>query len=204
MIPGDPKGVTRDKLDDVIGIAAELSDPGEEQVPLAEVQRVGAELGLAPEKVEEAVAELERRERQAAAEARAREATVAARRRVLWIAAGVGLAAALSALGILGLTALSGQASLRAALEDARRQEAQVQAILARQAEVEALFAGRDPSVRADDELTGSINRVAVERKRYDEAAAVYNAEAGAFPGSLWARLFGLPAELPPSSAITR
>lgn len=51
--------------------------------------------------------------------------------------------------------------------------------------------------IRLSDEMAGAENRIAVERKRYNEAAAYYNRAArGLFVGSM-GRLFGYPGEMP-------
>ena len=41
------------------------------------------------------------------------------------------------------------------------------------------------------DELAGSENRIAVERKRYNDQVRAYNARIRRFPGSIFAGLFG-------------
>jgi len=51
--------------------------------------------------------------------------------------------------------------------------------------------------IRLSDEMAGAENRISVERKRYNEAAAIYNRAArGLFVGSM-GRLFGYPGEMP-------
>jgi LemA protein len=54
------------------------------------------------------------------------------------------------------------------------------------------------PQLKADqsflklqDELAGTENRIAVERKRYNEEVQAYNTAARTFPGALVAKLFG-------------
>jgi len=54
------------------------------------------------------------------------------------------------------------------------------------------------PQLKADqsflklqDELAGTENRIAVERKRYNEEVQAYNTAAETFPGVITARLFG-------------
>lgn len=51
--------------------------------------------------------------------------------------------------------------------------------------------------IRLSDEMAGAENRIAVERKRYDEAAADYNRTAGSFPVSLVRPLLGYPRNVP-------
>jgi LemA protein len=54
------------------------------------------------------------------------------------------------------------------------------------------------PQLKADqtflklqDELAGTENRIAVERKRYNEEVQAYNTAAETFPGVITARIFG-------------
>jgi LemA protein len=45
--------------------------------------------------------------------------------------------------------------------------------------------------LRLQDELAGTENRIAVERKRYNDALQDYNTFIGLFPNSLWAGIAG-------------
>ncbi len=49
--------------------------------------------------------------------------------------------------------------------------------------------------LRLQDELAGTENRLAVARKRYNDAVRAYNTTAKRFPTNLMARLFGFEAE---------
>jgi LemA protein len=58
------------------------------------------------------------------------------------------------------------------------------------------------PQLKADanfqrlmDELAGTENRLAVERKRYNEAVQQYNSDVRGIPGSWWARIGGFPSQ---------
>jgi LemA protein len=48
--------------------------------------------------------------------------------------------------------------------------------------------------IRLQDELAGTENRLAVARKRYNDAVRVYNTTAKKFPTNLMANLFGFEA----------
>jgi LemA protein len=50
---------------------------------------------------------------------------------------------------------------------------------------------------RLQDELAGAENRIAVERRRYNQAVAEYNRAAGSFPLGLARVLLGFPARMP-------
>jgi LemA protein len=45
--------------------------------------------------------------------------------------------------------------------------------------------------LRLQDELAGTENRIAVERRRYNEAVRAYNVKIRSFPANLLAGLFG-------------
>ena len=45
--------------------------------------------------------------------------------------------------------------------------------------------------LRLQDELTGTENRIAVERKRYNDSLQDYNTYIGQFPNSIWANMAG-------------
>ncbi|MGZ4830881.1 MAG: LemA family protein, partial [Candidatus Angelobacter sp.] len=45
--------------------------------------------------------------------------------------------------------------------------------------------------LRLQDELAGTENRIAVERKRYNDSLQDYNTYIGLFPNSLWAGIAG-------------
>ena len=51
------------------------------------------------------------------------------------------------------------------------------------------------------DELAGTENRIAVERRRYNETVQAYNTSIRRFPGSVWAGLFGFQRRTPFESA---
>ncbi|MFA5688327.1 MAG: LemA family protein [Kiritimatiellales bacterium] len=51
------------------------------------------------------------------------------------------------------------------------------------------------------DELAGTENRIAVERRRYNESVQVYNSAIRRFPGSIWAGMFGFERRTPFQSA---
>jgi len=45
--------------------------------------------------------------------------------------------------------------------------------------------------IRLQDELAGTENRIAVERRRYNEAVRMYNTEIRSFPTNIFAGMFG-------------
>jgi uncharacterized membrane protein YgcG len=111
-----------------------------------------------------------------------------------------GSAAALATLLIAILFAIHAHlGSLRAEVD---RSRAQVRNVRERQVAVRAQWATAPPSSDRDAELSGAENRVRIERKRYDEAAAAYNAAAGSGFTGLCARWFGMPAHVSLSDEV--
>jgi LemA protein len=58
------------------------------------------------------------------------------------------------------------------------------------------------PQLKADanfqrlmDELAGTENRLAVERKRYNDAVQQYNSDVRGIPGAWWAKIGGFPQQ---------
>jgi LemA protein len=58
------------------------------------------------------------------------------------------------------------------------------------------------PQLKADanfqrlmDELSGTENRLAVERKRYNDAVMQYNSDVRGIPGAWWAKIGGFPGQ---------
>ncbi len=45
--------------------------------------------------------------------------------------------------------------------------------------------------LRLQDELAGTENRIAVERRKYNESVQKYNTSIGLFPSNLFASMFG-------------
>ena len=54
---------------------------------------------------------------------------------------------------------------------------------------------GNEQFMRLEDELAGTENRIAVERKRYNESLQTYNTYVQQFPASLWAGIAGFHAK---------
>ena len=48
---------------------------------------------------------------------------------------------------------------------------------------------------RLMDELAGTENRLAVERKRYNDSVLQYNTDVRGIPGAWWAKIGGFPAQ---------
>lgn len=100
-------------------------------------------------------------------------------------------------LGVLFVVTLLGmfatQASLTAAQSEVRRQRSQLKNVRERQQVVLEQWANAPAGPDRDAELSGAENRVRIERARYDEAAAAYNAKVGSFWPGVVARTFGLP-----------
>ena len=188
----DRRRVAVSDVDDVIGVAEELKAKAADEMSVAEVQSVGRELELSDAVVSRAVDELEKRRRREALEVRAR--TRAVRRRVTMIA---------GALGLVLAAMLVAQSSLRGAWTRVEQQRAQMRTVIERQTSVQARYATEAPGASRDAALSGAENRVAIERRRYDQVASDYNRDAQGLPGSLVRGMSGLPARAPLSNEVT-
>ena len=176
-------------VDDIIGIASELEARDAEQLSEAQLREVAAELGIAEHHVPPAIAELKRRREEAAAKA----ARAGVRKRLLGLVTG----------GVTVLLLVSGltvNASLGAELARIAQLRAQVVNVVERHAATRAQRETTPESPARSAELSGAENRVRLERRRYDEAAAAYNGRAGSFPASMWAGIFGRPTQVPLSN----
>lgn len=186
-----PRKVDYEDVDDVIGIAAEMMDADAERLSAEELREVAADLAIPEEYLAPAVDELRRR-RQALLDAEA--ARRKTRSRVLW---GVGAAA-----GLVVIWVLASWFGLRGDLAEIDRQRSQVVNVLERQQATTARWQAAADGPDRHAELDGAEARVRVERRRYDDLAAGYNASAAGFPGVLAVGLFGLPEAVPLSREV--
>lgn len=197
-----PRGATRTRpartidyedVDDIIGVAAEMSDLDAERLSVEDLSAIAKDLDIPERYVLPAVAELARR-RQAMLmdEARRKKRTLI----IVW--------SAVTAVALLMVWALTGNAKLGGLVAYAEAQRAQVVNVIERQAATHSTWGPAPESPERRAELAGAENRVRIARRQYDEAAAAYNAAATSFPGSLWAGLFGHPDRMPLSSEIER
>jgi hypothetical protein len=189
--PRTSRNIDYEDVDDIIGVAAELEQLDADRLSVEELTEVGRELQIPERFIAPAIAELRRRRDAKLAAA----AAAARRRRYLFIGAG-----ALGGLALLA--ALVGQRSLATAHAEVARARAQLVNVRERQQDTRALWEASSNARERLAELSGADNRVRVERQRYDEAAAAYNASAGAFPNRLWTAFFGYPTSVPSSDAL--
>lgn len=202
-VKGAPRSVDLDDVDDIIGLAAELRQRDEGRLDLSDLREVAEEVGIEARYVEPALDALRARR---AAEARAAEERGERRRRV---ARGAGIA--LGVLAALAMALIVRVAAQAGTLEDAftvvERTRAQWTNVVERQAAVRRRFvdvpADADRQAERDAALAGAENRVRIERRRYDEAAAAYNGEARGRIGGWAAGWAGLPGAVPTSDAVS-
>lgn len=187
-----PREIAYEDVDDIIGIASEMQNLDADRLSVEDLREVASELDVPERYVGPAIDELRRRR----AAVLAAEADKRRRRRIIAIAA----AAVVVLLVVWGLVAQSGLAS---ALADVQAARAQVENVVALRQKRVALWGPKAESPERTAELAGADSRVAIEKRRYDEAARAYNASAGGFPASLWAKVFGLPGEVPTSDAMS-
>lgn len=193
-----PREVDRDDVDDVVGIAAELAEEekrAEAKVSVGELEEIAEELRIPSKHVEPALDVLGKRREEAAKQASARRARI----KTALIGSVTALAVGLSALGLGVTTTTSALSGPRAAVD---RQRAQVETVIERRERIEARLEGAPPSLDRDAELIGAENRVAIERRRYDEAASAYNTLASEAPRSFFCTIAGVPCRVPLSSEV--
>lgn len=164
---------------DVIARAAELKQKSEDQLTPEQLREVAADLGIEARFVDDAVKDLDRRHRANAALA-ARKKARTKKLIAAFVAVDIGVVVVLA-------LAVSSAKSEWQHVEGAR---AAVASSLVRQQETEKLFGARKGEREADAELAGAGNRTAIAKKRYDEAAVVWNGR-GVFTG-IGAGLAGL------------
>lgn len=195
MSARDPvRPIAFEDVDDIIGIAAEQQDVERDRLSVEDLESVAVDLAIPERFVRPAIDELRRR----------RAATLAAAAKKAR-ARKVAVYAAVAVLAVIALIVFVGSASLDGAHRDALRQRAQVVSVLERQDAVMATVAppaGVQPSEAQLAEITGSENRVRVERARYDALATEYNAAASGLLGGAWRAVRGLPESLPLSNEI--
>lgn len=197
----DPKlgerAIDEDDVDDVIGHAARIKLGEEGKLSLDELKAVGRELDLEDRHVELAVHNLEAERKQAQTQAARRSARL--RKLASFVTIGVAMLVAL----VIAVT-LSARSALDASLGEVQAKAAQLENVRERQARVQAMYVGRAATLDSDAELLGAENRVRVEQKRYDEAAARYNAEARGLGAGLATSFFALPGRVPMSNELER
>ncbi|MBN8613922.1 MAG: hypothetical protein J0L92_25215 [Deltaproteobacteria bacterium] len=192
----EPRTIPREDVDDVVGVASELAEAEDARVRVEDMKDIAADLAIDPKHVEPAIETLASR-RQAEAD---RAARAAASRRT-WAVRLSAVVGSILALGLVcGLWTRSALAPRWVEVEQAR---SQVETVIDRRAHVESLWRDREPGLDRDAELAGAENRVGIERRRYDEAAAAYNAAASGLPHAAMCGLVGVPCHAPLASEIS-
>lgn len=203
-VRGETRSVHVDDVDEVIGLAAELKEQAADRLTTTDLEEIGQELDIEPTYVRKAVGALLARRATQEHEAE-REAAIAAReqarRRRLSVQVGIAVA---SLVFVLFAVVYAKQSSLREARAVVDQKAAQVDNVIERQVVVNARYENVPPGAERDAMLDGAENRVRIERRRYDEAAAAYNAQAGGPIARIAAGLFGLPARMPLSNEVER
>lgn len=200
-----PQGqVAYEDVDDLIHTATRMmqKDAAPETLTTEDLKRIGEELDIPGQYIDRAMVELARRRQEQEQARQAAEAESKARRERLGRRLRLGAIVAASLAVVAGLGGLSVRNGLNGTLQEVARQRAQVRNVLERRVEVEKRAATATAGPERDAQLSGADNRVAVEKRRYDEAATRYNAEASAFPQSWVVGLTGLPSSMPLSTDV--
>lgn len=131
---------------------------------------------------------------------RQEERASAERRRQLKLFVGLATAGLMLVLLLASWRTSSG---LREEYAEVERARAQVTNVRERQQAVHARYEKRTDSPERDAELSGSENRVRIERARYDQAASNYNAAVGTGWSKWCASLYGLPVRADLSNEVS-
>ncbi|RKH60232.1 hypothetical protein D7X55_36515 [Corallococcus sp. AB049A] len=193
-----PGSVAYDDVNELIATATRLmqKDAAPDTLTPEDLRRIGEELDIPARYVDQALEALARRRED---EARARE------RRSLLLRARLrrGALAGVVLVGVLAVPGLIVRNGLTTRLAEVAQKRAQVRNVVERREALHARLEQLTPGLNRDAEVAGADNRVAVERRRYDERAAEYNASAASFPTSWVVRLSGLPPVLPLSPEVS-
>lgn len=182
--------IADEDIDDVVGIAAELMQEDDDALDRSEMIAVGRDLDIPEEYLDRAYSELKARRK---AEARAQQREEGRRRRFV-ILGGTGVAGVVFVTVLWGMFTLSGLSKQHAKVE---LQQAAVERVVERKESVTERWGPRDDSPDKMAALDGADNRIAVETRRYSEAATAYNARAERFPASLFLSFSSLPKSVP-------
>ncbi|RKH47373.1 hypothetical protein D7Y23_22065 [Corallococcus sp. AB050B] len=193
-----PGSVAYDDVNELIATATRLmqKDAAPDTLTPEDLRRIGEELDIPARYVDQALEALARRRED---EAKARE------RRSLLLRARLrrGALAGVVLVGVLAVPGLIVRNGLTTRLAEVAQKRAQVRNVVERREALHARLEQLTPGLNRDAEVAGADNRVAVERRRYDERAAEYNASAASFPTSWVVRLSGLPPVLPLSPEVS-
>ena len=189
------KNLTSEDADRVLDKAADLmvAAEGQGRLSKADLKAGAAEVGIDPRYVEEA---FEAVRREAAEE---KQAAAKTKRRVSL--------AVIVAVSLFAGTAVVTRLSLGGKMAEVDKRRAQLENVVERRGQLLPQLSqlrqrnaegDSDVVMRLMDDITGAANRVATEKKRYNEAVVAYEHAAGTPPFS-WVRpLTGLPAKVPP------
>ena len=171
---------------------AEQARAEEDSVSVAQLVENGGDVGLPGSAMVDADAKLEEQKRVA----KEREA-----QRKRYIVAAV-LGIVVSAVVLLSIAAV-GRSSLAEQRADVDAKRAQVTDVIGRRNDMLSKLEGVDlANEERWAEISASEDRIAVEKRRYDEAATEYNRRAATFSGSLGASFFGHPKHIELSNEI--
>lgn len=203
--PPEPKAIPVEDVDDLIHTATRLmqKEAAPDTLTADDVRRIGQELDIPVEYIDQALVKLEeQRQQEARAKEEAERRRLARRAQLRRYALGAGVGAAVLA-GLLGASTLSVSNGLKGSLAEVAQKRAQVVNVRERREQVKARAATATPGPERDAELAGADNRVSIEQRRYDEVAARYNASASSFFASWVVGVSGLPASVPLSNQVS-
>lgn len=180
------QGYTDEQVDAILEQAGTMQIEAEGKTSREILEESAEEAGIDREYVQQAIKQVEidwRRQRVERAQKK---------RLITGISVGGG--------ALLLLLLLMTQRSLSSQMAVVNEKQAQIQTMVDRRdALLPRLEAGGVDAVAVRDEIAGSENRIATERKRYNEAVAAYNARAAGLPYALFRPFLGFPNRIDPT-----
>ncbi len=188
--------VHTEDVDDIIGLAAQMKDAEAEHLTVQDLEDVAQELDIEPRYVKRAIEKLKAQRASLKLEEERKSKRLKA-----WLSVPV-LALLVPVLVLAGF-AFSGASTLEQHHVVVEQKRAQVVNVRERQERIEAKLKGLPMTPDREAELVGSENRVRIETRRYDEAAAAYNRFAVTSRGKLGTMISKEPVRVPLSSELT-
>ena len=177
-----PEQIEFEDVDDVIGVALELRDESESKISTDTLEDIAEELDIDPRYVDRALDVLDERRAEAKRmDERSQLLRIQSYKLALKVLLGCLL---VSGVGIVSWTLLTAntQSALASEWAEVEQRRSQVLNVQQRMHLVQQRLAEAPRNIQTNDELAGAENRVSIERRRYDRAAAQYNQLTSSLP----------------------
>jgi len=195
--------ISAEDIDDIIGIAQENKDEDDSRIDVDDVEDIAEELDIPAEYIRPAVDELAERRL-----VEQREQEIIQQRRQIQVArlrkSAIAIVVLLGSFALIGAAAVTHtQSSLAGPWAEVEQRRSRVESVMERQQHVQARVVNQPDDMQRQDALAGAENRVAIERRRYDQAASAYNAAVAGFPERALCGLAGVPCHAALADEVT-